>query len=267
MTYTIRYNNPDDGLNAWPNRKENVIALIKKHHPDLLGIQEGLKDQVDDLSDDLNDYRWFGVGRDDGRDSGEFAAIFYSKDRFEFLDGSTFWLSETPDIPGSRGWDAACNRIVTWIKVKDKKTGQILFHFNTHFDYKGQISQRESAKLLIKKIHEIAGKLPVVATGDFNVNDSTVAYKIITMDRVSSRLTNSREKAIKLQGPDYTYIGFEFVGKSGDIIDHIFFRGNFIVSDYEIITDNKDGVYPSDHLPVMVIFGIPSASGGWNPNK
>jgi len=258
MTYNIRYNNPGDGVNAWPRRCGRVIALIRKYHPDILGIQEGLKGQVDDLTHALTDYEWFGVGRDDGRDSGEFSAIFYRNDRFERLDGSTFWLSKTPNIPGSRGWDAACNRIVTWVELKEIKSGKVFYVFNTHFDHVGRLSQYQSAWLLLEKIKDIAGGHPVIATGDFNAGHTSEAYKILTACD-STCLRDARNLAKNRSGPEYTYIGFSVKDTPGETIDHIFITPDWTADSYGIISDSKNGFYPSDHLPVLVRLRLPLA--------
>ena len=152
MTFNIRLNTPVDGPNQWPHRKTFAASMIRFHHADITGLQEAMKDQVDDLTALLPEYDWFGIGRDDGKEAGEFMAIFYRKDRFEVLEQSTFWLSETPETV-SKGWDAMCFRVVTWGKFKDKVTGKIFFLFNTHFDHVCEIARRESAKLLLQRIN------------------------------------------------------------------------------------------------------------------
>ncbi len=149
MTFNIRVDVPSDSLNSWPYRKAKAASMIRFHQADIVGLQEALAGQLEDLAAGLPDYDWFGVGRDDGHDQGEFMAIFYLKKRFQVIKQSTFWLSETPQIPG-KGWDAACNRIVTWGEFKDNITGKVFYHFNTHFDHMGEIARQESAKLLLE---------------------------------------------------------------------------------------------------------------------
>ncbi|MBP6978800.1 MAG: endonuclease/exonuclease/phosphatase family protein [Bacteroidales bacterium] len=251
MTYNIRLNTPDDGTHAWKFRKPAVVALINRHQPDIYGVQEALHDQMKDMAKSLPGYGWFGVARDDGKTSGEYAAVFYAKKRFKRMDGSTFWLSETPDKRGSKGWDAACVRIVTWVKLKDRLTGETLFFFNTHFDHMGTIARTESAKLLLLRIQEIAGDFPVVVTGDFNLRESEEPYLILTAGKQDFHLTDTRHHAQKSSDPDYTYMGFDFVGEPGEIIDYIFIHHVKEVLSHQIITDNTSGIYPSDHLPVM----------------
>ena len=165
MTYNIRYDNPADSLDNWAYRKDFVASMIRYHDPDIVGIQEGLMHQVDTLAALLPEYRWSGKGRDDGLNAGKFAAIFYRSDRYKLLAENTFWLSPTPDTP-SKGWDAALNRIATWVKLKDLRSDRTLFVFNTHFDHQGITAREESARLLIREIRRIAGKEPVIVTGE-----------------------------------------------------------------------------------------------------
>ncbi len=252
MTYNIRFNNPDDGPNAWPNRRQAVTDLILHYDPDLFGLQEALIDQINEIHDDLEHYSWFGVGRDDGASRGEFSPVFYRDERYECLDGSTIWLSETPALPGSVGWDAACPRVVTWVKLQDKSSGEILFFFNTHFDHKGDSARMKSARFLMEKIKEIAADYLVVVTGDFNLKESEDPYLVFTDVSKDFHLTDTRHQIPVEEGPDYTYMGFDFVGEPGEVIDYIFVRNFAEVLSHRIITDNTNGVYPSDHLPVLV---------------
>lgn len=168
MSFNIRYDNPGDSANAWPNRIRRVAGMIRFYTPDLVGVQEALKSQIDALLAQVPDYAWYGRGRDDGADGGEFCPLLYRRDRLELLESATFWLSETPDIPGSRGWDAACNRVVSWGKFRDKSNENEFYFFNTHFDHAGPQARLQSAKLLRAKIGEIAGPSPVILTGDLN---------------------------------------------------------------------------------------------------
>ncbi|MBW7893083.1 MAG: endonuclease/exonuclease/phosphatase family protein, partial [Chitinophagaceae bacterium] len=171
-TYNLRFNNPNDGINAWPNRKEDVKALIRFHDFDIFGTQEGLIDQIRDLAE-MSEYAYTGKGRDDGKEAGEHSAIFYKKDRFKLLASGDFWLSETPDVPG-KGWDAkCCNRICSWGKFKDLRTKKQFYFFCVHFDHQGVVAREESGKLMVKKIKEIAGNSPVISVGDFNSTPET----------------------------------------------------------------------------------------------
>ena len=161
MTFNIRLNTAADSMNAWPYRKDKVASQILFHEVHILGVQEALHDQMTDLQQRLPRFKYKGVGRDDGREKGEYSAIFYDTTRLQALQSKTFWLSETPEVAGSKSWDAAITRIVTWIKFKDKKTKKIFFAFNTHFDHIGKVARRESAKILLQKVKEIAGNTPV----------------------------------------------------------------------------------------------------------
>jgi endonuclease/exonuclease/phosphatase family metal-dependent hydrolase len=255
MTFNIRYNNPNDGENAWPNRKDMAASVIHFHHADLVGVQEALKEQMLDLEERLPEFAWFGVGRDDGKESGEYSAIFYKKDRFELLEQNTFWLSETPKILGSIGWDAACVRIVTWGQFKDKASGDMFYLFNTHFDHRGQAARENSAKLIVKKIKEIAGDNPVILTGDFNFAPTSPLYSILTAskgeeDRVYlyDALKASRQPP---HGPDWSTHGFQAKGHPGRRIDYIYVTKDVNVLQHGVLSDEWNGRYPSDHLPVL----------------
>ena len=165
-TFNMRYDNPDDSMNNWQYRKERVAQF--------------LQNQVDDLKALLPDFDMVGVARDNGKDEGEYAAIFFRRDRFEVLDSNNFWLCENPDSVGMKGWDAACTRIATWAKLKDKTNDKIFMAVNTHFDHVGEVARRESALLIISKIKEIVGDQPAFLTGDFNVDNTSNAYATIT---------------------------------------------------------------------------------------
>ena len=248
MTFNIRYNNPNDGVHAWPNRKEQVASVIRFHQADLVGMQEVLKDQIDDLEVMLPDYARFGVGRDDGVAAGEFAPVFYRKDRFDLLEQATFWLSETPDVPGSKSWDAAITRIVTWGRFRDKHTGATFYLFNTHFDHRGEQARTESARLLLAKIQTLAGDANTVVTGDFNVVPTTEAYRIMT-----SGLADAKDRTVTPpHGPEGTYSGFTVEqDEIGRRIDYIFVHPAVHVARYGVLTDHWNGHFPSDHLPVL----------------
>ncbi len=248
MTFNIRYNNPDDGEHAWPHRKERVASVIRFHEADLVGVQEALKDQIEDLETLLPAYAWIGVGRGDGAAAGEFSPIFFRKDRFELVEQATFWLSETPEVVGSQGWDAALPRIVTWGRFRDKRTGTAFFLFNTHFDHRGAQARTESARLLLEKIDALAGDAPVIVTGDFNVVPTTEAYRVM-----AAGLEDARHLSVTPpHGPDETDFGFTVeAGEEGRRIDYIFVHPDVRVQHYGVLTDHWNGHFPSDHLPVL----------------
>lgn len=261
MTYNIRFNNPGDGDNAWPNRKDMAAGMIRFHGADIAGLQEALRGQVDDLAERLPEFAWFGVGRDDGLDAGEFMAIFYRKDRLDLLESDTFWLSETPEKPGI-GWDAACNRVVTWGRFRDKKTGTEFYHLNTHFDHKGETARRKSAELLLSRIVQITGAYPVTVSGDFNADPDSEPVKIIThgvAGKPETRLIDS--KAVSLyphHGPSGTWSAFTSPGAPGDKpIDYIFLKNGVSVIMHGTLSDTFDGRFPTDHMPVLAVVVMP----------
>ncbi|MEP7320145.1 MAG: endonuclease/exonuclease/phosphatase family protein, partial [Panacibacter sp.] len=249
MTFNIRYNNTEDSLNAWPYRKDIVASQVLFYNVHLLGVQEALNDQMMDLQERLQQYKTFGGGRDDGKTKGEFSAIFYDTARLQKLDGAMFWLSQTPTVPGSKGWDAAITRMVTWCKFKDLKTKKIFFAFNTHFDHIGKIARAESAKLVLQKVKEIAQDVPVIFTGDFNATPSDEPIKIITGAANPDHLTDS--KAVSQTphyGPSGTFTGFESKEKSNEPIDHIFIKNHVRVLKHATLSESWQGRFSSDHF-------------------
>lgn len=246
ISYNIRLNVASDGVNAWPNRKDNVKALVKFHDADILCVQEALPEQFDALLQNSN-FDVVGVGRDDGKRKGEFSAVYFDKTRFTKRNGGTFWLSETPDVP-SKGWDAALNRVCSWVKLYDKLNKKEFIVFNTHYDHIGVQARIESAKLIKKKIQEIAPTLPVILTGDLNVTPETEAISTI-----KSFLLDTKEITVEPPyGPTGTFNNFNFNSELKDKIDYIFVNKGFGVQKFAVLTDSKDQRYYSDHLPVFV---------------
>jgi endonuclease/exonuclease/phosphatase family metal-dependent hydrolase len=248
ITYNIRYNNPGDGVNAWPNRIEMVSGLLRFHDPDIFGLQEALYGQINDVQKNLPEYEWFGVGRDDGEKAGEFSPIFFKKSKFILLKHGTFWLSETPEKP-SKGWDAALNRIVTWGKFQSKVTGKQFIVFNTHFDHRGVEARKKSAALIRNKIEEMTynNGLPAILTGDFNLTPDQEPISLI-----KKYLSDARDISQEPPyGPAGTFNGFKWDAPLNNRIDYIFVNGMVKVLNYAILTDSKEQRYPSDHLPVF----------------
>ena len=253
LSFNIRYDNPADGPNAWPNRKDLVAKTILFHEAGLVGMQEALRGQIADLDSLLPGYARFGVGRDDGREGGEFNPIFYRRDRFRLMSQSTFWLSATPAVAGSRGWDAACNRIVTWGEFEDLTSSARFFLFNTHFDHRGPVARRESAGLLLRKVAEIAGDAPLIVTGDFNCAAADEPYLILRAGVENGpALLDSRDLSqAGSYGGSSSFNGFKNDTTSGAMIDHIFVRHVAAVSRHGILVDRGDGRFVSDHYPVL----------------
>lgn len=246
-TYNLRMNTERDGPNAWPHRKELVKSLVRYHDFDLLATQEGLPDQITDLGG-MQEYAHVGVGRDDGKHAGEHSAIFYKRERFELLRAGDFWLSQTPDRP-SLGWDATCcHRIASWAQLLDRRTGRKLYFFSVHFDHEGSVARRESAKLMLSKVKDIAGAEPVIVAGDFNSTPET--EQIATM---KSQLVDAFDASAKPRyGPAGTFNGFKIDSPLDERIDYIFVSPHVKVLSYATLTDSHLGRFPSDHLPVMV---------------
>lgn len=255
MTFNIRLNTPDDGPNQWSYRKDMAASMIRFHDADIAGLQEALKDQVDDLAARLPEYGWFGVGRDDGREAGEYMAVFYRSDRVQVLEQSTFWLSETPDSV-SKGWDAACFRVVTWGRFEDKRTGKVFYLFNTHFDHIGETARRESVKLLLKRVVLTAGPDPVIVTGDFNSPPGSEPYQVITQGlpggEAAGLIDTKNVARFPHHGPEATFRGFSPAESPDDKpIDHIFIKNRVRVVFHGTLSDTFDGKFPSDHMPVL----------------
>lgn len=249
MSFNIRYDNPNDGENRWENRNGFVANMIQTH-ADIAGTQEGMVHQLEDLDTMLPNpsfsFDRVGVSRNDSEYEGEFCAIYYRTDKFELLEHNTFWLSGTPDEPGSVGWDAALPRIVTWAKFQDKSKDSSFYVFNTHFDHQGEEARDNSSRLILEKIEEIAGDDPVVVMGDFNATEDEEPYKILTEQLFDGFYHSKNEH----EGPESTWNGFSEI-KLGHRIDFIFANPQVSVVKHRILTDTRDGRFPSDHLPVQ----------------
>ncbi len=272
-TYNIRHRNNGDEKkgNVWATRCKVICDMINFEAPDVFGTQEVLIGQLRDLRAGLDNYDFIGVGRDDGKEAGEYSALFYKKDHLTLLNHGNFWLNETPDKP-KRGWDAACIRICTWGEFKQKNTGFRFFHFNLHMDHVGIVARREAAKLIVKKVREIAKGAPVVVTGDFNVDQNNEIFKIFT----DSGILKDSYTAARLRfAENGTFNSFNTSFWSPSRIDHVFVSPQFAVDRYGILTnaywtpkatdtqkgndapsktkfEKRDRRAPSDHYPVMV---------------
>ncbi|MCF6222116.1 MAG: endonuclease/exonuclease/phosphatase family protein [Flavobacteriaceae bacterium] len=251
MTYNIRMDNPDDGENAWPNRKENLTNQILYYGADVIGIQEGLEHQVHYLDANLESFKRVGVGRADVKESGmgEYSAIYYNSKKYKKLKSGTFWLSKSPDTP-SRGWDASLNRICTFILLKSKVSDAEFWVFNTHFDHKGIEARKKSAALIIQKITAInKDKFPVFLMGDFNLQPTDAPIQLL-----AEQLNDSKKiSQLAPYGPVGTFNGFDILKKTDQRIDYIFTsKKNISIQKYAVLADVNNQKYPSDHFPVMV---------------
>ncbi|MCX6170427.1 MAG: endonuclease/exonuclease/phosphatase family protein [Ignavibacteriales bacterium] len=249
MTFNIRYGTANDGENSWQFRKDNVVKTIKNFGPDLFGVQEALQIQINEFLNQMPEYSYLGVGRDDGKSEGEHSSIFYLKKRFDVDSTGTFWFSETPNIVASKSWGNNITRICTWTRLKDKISGKTFYMFNVHLDHESQPSREKSTLLLMKRISEKT--LPVILTGDFNCGDDNPAIKTI----LSSGMIDTYHKLHVKQPNEGTFNSFK--GEiTGDKIDFIFVSTGFDVKKSEIIRTNYDGKYPSDHFPVSTIIEL-----------
>lgn len=249
MTFNIRYGTANDGDNSWQFRKDNVVQTIQAFKPDLLGLQEALRFQIDELLMQMSGYASIGVGRDDGKSGGEYSCIFYLKDRFVADSTSTFWFSETPNIAASKSWGNNITRICTWVRLYDKLSKKNFYLFNVHLDHESQPSREKSAELLIKKINE--KNLPVILTGDFNCGYENPAIKTI----LDSGLIDTYRKLNEKQANEGTFNSFK--GETnGEKIDFIFTTKDFTVKQSEIVRISYQGKFPSDHFPVIAVINF-----------
>lgn len=257
MTYNIRYDNPDDNQNNWKYRRDNAANAIRFYDADILGTQEVLHNQLQDLKERLSGYDVVGVGRDDGKEKGEYSALWYKKDRFTLLDSGNFWLSETPLIIASKGWDGACVRIASWVKLKDKKSGKSLFALNTHFDHIGVVARKESVKLILNKVAELSKGIPVIVTGDFNAEPESNVIKGLTDTSNNKHLIDSRTVSPIVYGPAWSFHDFGRIPlNERTLIDYIFVRNGVKVLKYGVLAETKDSTFLSDHAPILVRIAI-----------
>ena len=253
MTFNMRYDNPEDGQNNWRFRRERVAGVIKAQEVDVLGTQELLSNQFNDLSGLLTGYQGVGVGRLDGVESGEYCAVFFRKDRFTLLDSGTFWLSETPEVVGSLGWDGACERIATWVVLRDRD-GREFFFIDTHLDHVGQVARDEGVSLLMKRIETLSGGRPVILTGDFNSEPGSSVVAHVQKDGV---LRDAKAIAAQRSGTDWSFSDFGQIPEAErPLLDYIFVSGDIEALRYEVLPDTFDGGYVSDHAPVMAVVKI-----------
>jgi glycerophosphoryl diester phosphodiesterase/endonuclease/exonuclease/phosphatase family metal-dependent hydrolase len=258
MSFNIRYGTAADGENAWPRRKEFLFETIAAFDPDLLGTQETLAGQRDDLAGRLSGYETLAAGRDDGQERGEMMALFYRKSRFEKLAGGHFWLSETPDVPGSKSWDSSLPRMVTWVKLRDRMApgAKPIAYFNTHFDHRGPKARLESARLLRRKVDELAQDCRVIVTGDFNSPEGGEPYQALfgRGGSDSRPLVDSfRAAHPSKEDAEGTFSGFRAGAIRGARIDWIGCSPDLDVRDAAIDRTARDGRTPSDHFPVTAV--------------
>jgi endonuclease/exonuclease/phosphatase family metal-dependent hydrolase len=248
MTYNLRYASTTPP-NAWPQRRPLVREVITNTAPDVIGTQEGLSEQLRDLAADLPEYDWIGVGRDGGS-KGEFMAVFYRRARLEALATNHFWLSDTPEVAGSKTWGPKFARMVTWVKFRDRTTKQEFYVFNTHFDHEVQAARERSAELIRKRVAALEPKLPVLLIGDFNAAaGANQAYDILTG---AGFFADAWKTALVRRGEGIgTFNDFKGIERNGARIDWVLTRGAVVVDRAETISFQRDGQFPSDHFPVV----------------
>ena len=244
MTYNIRYGTANDGDDRWEVRRPRAMAILTKHKPDLVGLQEALSFQIEEIRRELPHYGVVGVGRDDGRLAGEHSAILYDTRRLVALRSDTFWFSDTPSVPGSKHWGNGITRACTWAYFRDLKTGRFFWHFNLHLDHQSQPSRLKSAELLIRRVKERSPDDPAIITGDFNVGEENPVVATVKAGgfRDSFRVLHPDAKNVG------TFHGFQQPGT--DKIDYVFVDDRTNVSESTILDEKFDGRYPSDHFLV-----------------
>jgi endonuclease/exonuclease/phosphatase family metal-dependent hydrolase len=251
MSFNIRYDNPADGDDQWKFRKENLASMLPFYDIEICGMQEVLYNQAEDIKNLLPNYTYVGKGRTDGKKAGEFSPIFYDASKITLLETETFWLSPTPNIPG-KAWDANLPRIVTWAKMKfkdSKKGSKPFYFFNTHFDHQGQVARAESAKLLLKKVKEIAGNQVAIITGDFNATPTDEPVQLIKDQLLDTRRLS---KSPHFGPENSTFNGFDTKEVDGRLIDYIFSNSYQLkVYKHATLSNTWAGQFASDHHAVM----------------
>ncbi len=252
MTFNIRMDTPADGINQWENRIPLFREYMDSVAPDIAGMQEVLHNQLLDINDIMTGYGYVGTGRDDGKTGGEYSPVFYREERFSLMDHGQFWLSETPDVPGSRSWDAAITRIVSWAALEDNNSGKVIYVFNTHFDHRGVQARLNSIELIADKIVEIAGDSPVLVLGDFNIRKSSDDYNfMVDIFESNNGLANAEYIAeAPVTNAETTFNGFR-TDIEPRVIDFIFTDNTFGVNYYRVDKVIENGIFISDHWPVV----------------
>ena len=260
MSFNVRFGTAPDGPNRWELRHDLLARTIRRFDPDLLGVQEAMDFQCADLRKALGDgYAFHGAGREDGKERGEFTPVFVRRERFERLAAGHFWLSETPDVAGSVGWDAELPRMASWVKLRDLTAGEgaptPLLFLNTHWDHFGKRARNESAKLIRRRAAEINPGGPVVIVGDFNSREDDEDYATLVRhaDDTGPRYLDAyREIHPDRQTDEATFHGFKG-GKEGSRIDWIIHTPDLRATEAHIDRSSEDGRYPSDHYPITAL--------------
>jgi len=258
MTFNVRYATADDGDNGWARRHDLVERTIRRFSPDVLATQEGVDFQLRDLHGQLGDYALVGAGRDDGQQQGEFVAIFFRHSRFSLVKQGHFWLSETPETPGSRGWDGRQPRMVTWCALRDAEAPRELLHvFNTHFDFRGEIARRESARLLRYHVVSLGLERPIIVMGDFNCGEDDLPYRTLLGGEDEASAANTLVDAYRsrhLRNGQSEATRHDFGRQTtGARMDWILHSRRLETLRADIDRTAYDGRFPSDHYPVTAV--------------
>lgn len=246
ISFNIRYYNQTDGNDIWDLRKDAALEFITYENPDFFGLQEAVLKQITDFEDGTAGYQWVGVGRDDGKQGGEFTPLFYKANVWKLLDSNTFWLSTTPEVP-SKDWDAALPRICTWGRFRHRETSKELLVLNTHFDHVGNVARQKSAELLLSKLADLGFTELSVLMGDFNLEPNSVPIEIL-----SENLNDTFARTRVRYGEIGTFNGFTINEIPKRRIDYVFVGDQFDVNAYTVDSRIIDGRFLSDHFPVIV---------------
>lgn len=257
MSFNVRYDNPADSLNNWQYRKNVAAQIIKEQNADIVGTQEVLINQLNDLKSRLSDYNTVGVGRTDGKEEGEHCAILYKKTRFNEIKSGNFWLSETPDIAGSKGWDGACERIATWVILEDIKSKKQFFAINTHLDHIGKQARTEGVTLLLKEAKVLSAGLPIIMTGDFNATPDSEVIKHVVESSNPNHLIHTKDIANTKSDQSWTFHDFGRIPvERRTFIDYIFVSPEINVITHSVMPEKLEGVFISDHSAVAALIEL-----------
>jgi len=258
MSFNIRYGAANDGTNSWSPRRYLVLETIQLADPDLLGLQEVLGFQAEYLRENLPGYQFHGVGRENGKEQGEYVPLMFKRDRFEMLDSGHFWFSETPEVAGSKSWDSSLPRMCSWVLLVDREGGAEPFVFaNVHFDHRGPQAREESARLLRQQADTVAAPYPVVLTGDFNTTEDRRPYAVLTEANAGNpRFVDSYRIIHPERSPNEASFGAWVGVREGDRIDWILHSPEFTTLNALINYAQEQGRYPSDHYPVEAVLRL-----------
>ena len=261
MSFNIRYGTANDGDNHWTRRREMLFALLRTENADLIGLQEALRFQIDEILAAVPGYAAVGVGRDDGKAAGEASTILYRTTRFHVATSGTFWYSDTPEVPGSKHWGNRITRVATWARLVDRD-GSAFYLFNTHLDHESQPSREKSTALLLERITTRAVPAePVIVTGDFNAGEANAALHVLVGPGGPAAVPAAGStpppfidtfRALHRDATEVgTFTGFKYGATTGEKIDYVLVQPGTTVLSAGIVRTAQDSRYPSDHFPVV----------------